>query len=79
MSGMADCGVCGSPIVYHDTRLGVNVCSNCGAHEVRSGWQPRLQDTAYKGIIRTASEQASEEQHVRYPDPHQPASSTYKK
>jgi hypothetical protein len=35
------CGICLSPVIYHDSYLGINVCSECGAHETVAGWQQR--------------------------------------
>ncbi len=35
------CGICLPPVIYHDTLLGVNVCSECGAQETVAGWQQR--------------------------------------
>jgi hypothetical protein len=35
------CGICGSPDVFFDRTLDINVCRNCGAHETTNGWQKR--------------------------------------
>jgi hypothetical protein len=35
------CGMCLSPLLYHDIMLGVNVCNECGAQETVAGWQQR--------------------------------------
>jgi hypothetical protein len=35
------CGICLSPVIYHDGKLGINVCGKCGAHETVAGWQKR--------------------------------------
>jgi len=35
------CGVCGSPNVYFEWGMDINICSNCGAHETAKGWQQR--------------------------------------
>jgi len=37
----ARCGVCGSPDVYFDSYMDINICSNCGAHETFKGWNDR--------------------------------------
>jgi hypothetical protein len=35
------CGICLSPVIYHDSYLGINVCGKCGAHQTTGGWQKR--------------------------------------